>query len=345
MNQPIEEPQPILAGQNWHCELFEPRHAQGVARLFLSVYGRGYPIRAYIEPQLIIEENAAGRIISCVAVTDAGDVVGHESMFRSAGCDRVYELGAGAVDQAYRGGKGIFTRMHAFLEETGPQRFAVEGVFGESVCNHIISQKMCLNFGYVTCAVEVDLMPAAAYEVEKSAAGRVASLVDFHTLVPKPHRVFVPPVYAPQLDFIYRGLDDRRELEPAGTLRLPETPCRIEQRHFDFAQVARLAVYETGADFATVLQAAENSARDKGATVIQVWLNLAEPWVDTAVGHLRQKGYFCGGLLPRCLDADALLMTRIFHRPHWEQMVLLSERSKAIVAMARADWEQTLIGQ
>lgn len=343
MNQPIEEHQPILPGQNWHCELFEPRHAEGVARLFLSVYGRGYPIRAYIEPQLLIEENAAGRIISCVAVTDGGDVVGHESLFRIAGCDRVYETGAGAVDQAYRGGRGIFTEMHAFLERTGPQRFPVEVIFGESVCNHIISQKMCLKFGYVTCAVEVDLMPAAAYEKEQSAVGRVASLADFHTLVPKCHRVFIPPVYAEQLDFIYRGLDDKRDIQSAGGAMPPAKPSRIEQRHFDFAQVTRMAAFETGSDFATVFQAAQTHARDRGSAVIQVWLNLAEPWIDATVAHLRKKGYFCGGVLPRWLDTDALLMTRIFHRPSWEQMQILSDRSKAIVAMARADWEKTLV--
>jgi len=104
-----------------------------------------------------------------------------------------------------------------------------------------------------------------------------------------------------------------------------------------------LAVYESGSDFATVFQQAELLARQRGTTVIQVWLTLAEPWIDAAVAHLREKGYFCGGVLPRWLDADALLMTRIFHRPSWEQMQLLSERSKAIVAMAKADWEQTLI--
>lgn len=97
----------IEAGQPWEVYRFEPRDAEGVVRLFHSIYGAGYPVRTYVEPQLLIEENAAHRIISSVAKTPDGDIVGHNALFNSAPHSGTYESGAGLVHAAYRGGKGI----------------------------------------------------------------------------------------------------------------------------------------------------------------------------------------------------------------------------------------------
>ncbi|MEW6669650.1 MAG: hypothetical protein AB1512_30950 [Thermodesulfobacteriota bacterium] len=329
------------AGLQWQVELFRPEYAEPVTRLFLSVYGRGYPIPTYIDPDALTRENGRGSIISCVARTPRGDVVGFEALYNSAPFSGIYETGAGVVHSFYRGGKGIFTEMTAFLQEVGQREFGVEGVYGESVCNHVFTQKMCHSLGWVTHAVEVDLMPASAYVKEASASGRVASLLDFKTLRKKRHRAYIPGVYVNQLRFMYAGLDDERDLSLSESRFPPDSRTHVEARHFDFAQVMRLAVRKAGADFASSFDREERQARDKGVTVIQAWLNLSEPWVGAAVDVLRGKGYFLGGLLPRWFDADGLLLTRVFHRPHWEGMQVQFERAGKIVQMAREDWERT----
>ena len=111
MNGDAREACDIEPGQEWEVDLFRPEDAEGVVRIFRSVYGAGYPVRTYVEPQRLIEENAARRTISSVARTPRGDVVGHNALFNSASHPGTYESGAGAVHAAYRGGKGIFTRM------------------------------------------------------------------------------------------------------------------------------------------------------------------------------------------------------------------------------------------
>ncbi|BBO91339.1 MFS transporter [Desulfosarcina ovata] len=66
----------IEPGQSWDVFRFEPKDANGVARLFRAVYGDGYPVRTYVEPDLLIRENAAMRVVSSVVRTPGGDIDG-----------------------------------------------------------------------------------------------------------------------------------------------------------------------------------------------------------------------------------------------------------------------------
>jgi len=83
--------------------------------------------------------------------------------------------------------------------------------FGEPVCHHIYIQKAALaNLSFMETAIEIDLMPAEAYEKEKSASGRVSTLLMFITVVPKPHTVHIPKMYSEYFGHIYNGFDDVR---------------------------------------------------------------------------------------------------------------------------------------
>jgi len=329
----------IAGGQEWTVDLFRPEDAEGVALLFLAVYGEGYPIRTYVDPQLLARENAAGRVISSVARTPKGNIVGHNALFHSAPYERIRESGAGLVHAAYRGGQGIFTAMVEHGGKAGAERFGIEGVYGESVCNHVFSQRMCRSLGWRSQAVEVDLMPAAAYTAEGSAPGRVSSLLDFKTLVTKEHTVYLPAVYRRALDVIYAGLDDARRAEPSNGSPPSGSQTELRPRVFDFARVARVAVECAGSDFGDAVASEEGRLVEKGVAVIQMWLRLDCPWVGWTADRLRARGYFLGGLLPRWFDADGLLMQKIMARPGWEDMKIAFDRGREIVRLAREDWE------
>ncbi|MBF0475216.1 MAG: hypothetical protein HQK59_05165 [Deltaproteobacteria bacterium] len=330
----------IEPGQSWEIDLLRPEDAAGVAGLFLMVYGKDYPIKTYIDPDLLTAENAAGRTISSVARTPKGDIVGHNALFCSAASDVIRESGSGVVAPGYRGGHGIFSQMIIHGQEVGAKKFGIAGIYGESVLNHVFSQKACRTVGWITQAVEVDLMPASAYAKEKSATGRVSNLVEFMTLIPRPHTVYLPQVYQEALEYIYGGLDDTRDLLSSQEGLPAQIKTRIVTQVFDFAQVARLAVHDAGQDFAAAIDQEEAALRSRGVVVIQVWLKLSWPWVAAAVDHLRQRGYLLGGLLPRGFDDDGLLMQKIIRRPNWEGMQLEFDRGKRIVDLAKTDWAE-----
>jgi hypothetical protein len=342
MNNDTPERYDIEPGQDWEVGLFRPEDAEGVVRIFRSVYGDGYPVRTYVDSQLLTKENAARTIISSVARTPRGDVVGHNALFNSAAHPGTYEVGAGAVHAAYRGGKGIFTQMvdHGLeVAATFPQ---VNAVFGEPVCNHIYSQKLVDKAGFVLRALEVDLMPAAAFEKEASASGRVAAFLAFRTYRPKPHTVYLPAVYLDILRFLYDNLDDDRDFRLSEDAVPPGTVSDIRPRIFDFAGVARIAVHKPGVDFSSEIDGLERELRERHVQVIQIWLNLTYPWVGESVETLRRRGYFLGGALPRWFDSDGLLMQKILKRPDWEQICLYGDRAAEILKQVLADWKRSI---
>ncbi len=332
----------IAPGQEWQIDLFRPEDAAGVADLFRAVYGADYPIRTYIEPELLIKENAARRVISSVAKTLNGDIVGHNALFQSAPYKKIYESGAGAVHKDYRGGNGIFTKMIAHGIEVGHQDFGVELVYGEAVCNHVFSQKACYKLDLITRALEVDLMPAAAYNKEKSATGRVAATLCFKTLRPKPHTVYLPAAYEEQLQFIYANLDDKRTLKSARQTLPQDVKTKLDVEVFKFANVVRIAVLEAGADFIEALEEKEAELQKEGIKVFQIWLKLTTESIGDAVTRLRESGYFFGGILPRWFDGDGLLMQKTVDRPNWDEIQIYYKNDQKLAAMVRADWEQSV---
>ncbi|MDA8134220.1 MAG: hypothetical protein M0T82_06315 [Desulfobacteraceae bacterium] len=333
---------PIEPGQEWTVESFTPKDAPGVTQLFLGIYGAGYPVRIYVEPDLLIEENRSGRVISSVAKTAKGDIVGHNALFNSAPCKNVFETGAGLVHADYRGGHGIFSQMTVHGLTKGRERPDVEQVFGEPVCNHPFSQKLGHNQGFITRAIEVNLMPAAAYAKEAGATGRVTTLMNFKTLKPAPCTVYIPKVYETLFPVFYEDLDDERQFALSAQPLSSQRSTGLDTQVFNFAQVARVAVKDLGRDFHGVMQAEEERLLQLGIRVIQAWLSSGDPCVGEAVDCLRSSGYFFGGVLPRWFDSDGILMEKILDIPVWEEINLYLERAQTLMALIRKDWEEVL---
>jgi hypothetical protein len=342
MNVDSDKNQDIEPGQKWVVDLFRPEDAEGVARLFRSVYGEGYAVRTYLEPQLLIQENAAQRTISSVARTPRGDVVGHNALFNSAAHPGTYESGAGAVHAAYRGGKGIFTRMVDHGLDVAKTLSRVNAVFCEPVCNHIYSQKLTDKAGFVLRALEVDLISAKAHEKEGGPSGRVAAFLCFRTFRPQPHAVYLPAAYQHVLGFFYDGLDDSRDFRISKKGLTVGAVSKIRSQIFDSAGVARIAVDEAGSDFSARMESLERELHERKIEVIQIWLDLSSPWGGEAVDTLRERGYFLGGVLPRWFDSDGLLMQKILQRPNWEGISLYGDRAAQILKIVQADWERSI---
>lgn len=324
---------------------FHPQDAEGISRLVRSVYGEHYPIRLFYDSKAILEANQEGRYLSFVARTESGDVVGVTHLFPSTPNPTLLECGVGMVHRDYRG-SGFNTRiLHYIYEEYVPTDSKIEAVFGEAVCNHTIQHKLARKFGFVETAIEVALMPAEAYSKENSAAGRVATMDAFRTYRKKPHRVYLPEAYGDFLQAIYACLDDQREIAISEMKPSEAGSSVIDLEVFDFARVARLAVRTIGADFAEVFDAMEKQALSRKVVVLQAWLDLGTPWVGQAVEALRKRGYFLGGLLPRWFDSDGLLLQKLLCPGDYDQIHLLSDFSKSMLAYIQKDHHRALSDQ
>lgn len=330
----------VEPGQEVEIGLLRPEDAEGAAKCFLAVYGKNYPVRTYIDPEQLAKANEEKTVISSVARTAGGQVVGHNALFSSAPCPKIRESGAGVVLPSYRA-QGLFEKMTDHGIKVAAPQNGIELGYGEPVCNHPFSQKLCHGLGWVSMAMEVDLMPAAVYSKEKSAKSRVATFLDFVPVTPCSRTVYLPQAYDKELRFLYDGYVEERTLKPSDGEPPAGSRSQIKTDVFQFAQVARMAVHEAGEDLAEAVAKEEAAAASQGCKVLQAWLKLSSPHVEASVEALRQAGWFLGGVLPRWFDDDGLLMQKMDHQPSWDDIVIVFDRAKEIAKFVRKDWERT----
>jgi len=320
--------------------LFKPEDAEGVTKLFTEIYGDGYPAKAVYNPEELIAAFEKRDNIPIVVRTPDNRVIGYSSLFRAAPDKGVYDKGNGVVSPDYRN-SGVISMIFQYVKKILPGMNDVNMFFGEPVCNHTHIQKAAISvLPVVETALEVDLMPAKAYEKEKSASGRVSTLLMFMTVTPKPHTVHVPDTYADYFKYIYDGFDDRRILLQSEEDIPFLLQTRIDTQIFDRAGIARVAVHEAGSDFEKVFLSEEQRLQSQNIEATQVWLKLSWPWIGRIVDLLRGKGYFFGGILPQWFGEDGLLMQKILSQPNWQEIHLFSDRAKKILEFVKADWQQ-----
>jgi hypothetical protein len=323
--------------QEIEIDFFRDEDAPGIARLFRQVYGEGYPIRTYYLPDQLIEENAAGNIISCVARTPDGEVVGHNALVLMDSATHLYENAAGAVLPTFRG-QAIFPRLFEHTIVNTSKRFGVEGIIGEPVCSHTHVQKMCLQLNFKESGLEVDLMPAAAYGMEPGGARRVSVLLGFFMHKPTVQTVHLPMVYQDELEYLYSGLNVERAFVSSKGDLPTEGGSQGSMKLFDMAQVARIRINSIGPNFDSFIARLEGEAHEEGIVIFQIWLPLSSPFTTAATDILRSHGYFLGGVLPCFSNGDGLLMQKISQAPDWEAIRLFSERAQRIGEMIKRDW-------
>lgn len=338
MGQEKSDPQ-VEPGQEVEVGLCRLDVAQGVAECFRAVYGQDYPIKTYYHPSEFTAALERDEIISVVARTSQGQVVGVVNLFTCAPFAGIYEVGAGLVLPTYRQRHLNNDMIKYLLEVVIPQRGVPMG-YGEAVLNHLYQQRTQHALGYMPTALAVDQMPAAAYSKEASATGRVAVLMAFRSYQPHTRLVRLPPRYDAALRQIYGGIDLDREFmssDPKAELR---GATEFKTQVFDFAHTARVAVHQIGADLASRIDALLTEMRARGVVVVQIWLRLDSPQIGAAVEVLRARGFFLGGVMPRWFDEDGLFLQWVHGQPNWREIQILPGKNQVVFDLVQQDWQQ-----
>lgn len=324
-----------------HFEPFQPGDAEQVARLFVEVYGDAYPIRRVYDPQQLIQSAQSGTYFPFVARTAEGQVVSYAALCQSAPFKGIYELVQGIVSSDFRGG-GIGRAMFEHVEHLMTTLPGAEIYFGESVCNHLHTQKTSSLIKSIETGLEVDLMPGAVYANDTPDTGRIAVLDGFRTIVSKPHHLYLPEAYEEIIRFIYDSFDDHRTLSLA-TDTIPDGErTELSIKLFEPINVARLALTSVGPDLEQVLSSHEQALMQQQIKVLQLWIPSTWPWLGKVVDSLRDRGYFFGGVFPRWFDDDAIMLQKLSDRPNWDGIKLYSERAQKIRDAVYADWLSTV---
>lgn len=308
------------------CMLENQEQAVGVAALFREVYGQSYPVSLYYQPGELWNEHQAGRLHSAVGLDVDGSVVSHCALYSSAPNPRLLEAGAGLVHPRARR-DGVFSRTFAVALSFAQERELCDWIVTEAVCNHVATQKLASRYGFVDTALEIDLMPAAAYTREASAQGRVSTLLSFLPLQDQGGGVCLPTRYRHALLEIYGRLGVRRQMSASP---LPTAAVsRVTMWRNEVAGLLRVTVHELGEDLEDYLA--------DSAEVMQLLLPLDSEGLDRALVRARARGFFLAGLLPAWSGADNLMLQRLSAPIDWEQIALETDSAHSLMSTLKDD--------
>lgn len=318
----------------------KPGDGQGIAQLFYSVYGDRYPVEDYYVPESIERLNAEGALLTVVARLESGAVAGQGAYYQSSPPNKaLFEFGQLLVAPEYRNSLMV-AKIVREMDRLSRTMAQAQGFFGEAVCTHLVTQKLVDKQGYAECGLEVSLMPAGAYEKEGAGAQRVSCLLGAR--VDRDHRMplHLPDRYRQEMELILRGFSLDREVSFSAMDAPLATESSFDSRTFDFASVERVQVTTVGSDFIDVVRALDQDAKRRNLAVVQVFVNTGGPGAVFAVEALRARGFILGGLVPLWFGPDGLLMQKLYVEPEFEAINLFSDRSKALLAFIRADWDR-----
>lgn len=322
-------PKSIAPGQDVTVDFFQPDDAEGVARLYYAIYADTFAIDYVYDPERIREANQGPDLHHVVARTSAGEVVGVSALFRVPPGKGILEAGGLMLLPEYRLGTLIF-RLIDLTQQTARDRLHLNAMFGQSVTDHLTTQKINARYGYRGLALEMESMPARP----EGGGGRISLLNEFLVLNDIAHPVYLPEAYAPLLREMYGDLGLKREFldgaEPKGNTawELTEMPA---------ASLAKMLVTEIGTDFPDVLRKLAAEHLELHALHLQLPLtHCALPW---AVELAREHGFCLGGLLPLWTDRDVLLLQKLAQRPDFSAPALLTDEAQGLLEQIRLDWE------
>jgi len=334
----------IPTGQAFELDRFRPEDAAGVAQLFYTIYGEKYPVVDYYVPEEIVRLNREGKLFTVVGRLPSGEIAGQGAYFQSSPPNKaLFEFGLMLVAPEYR------NSTLAFKLAMGMDRFSrtmsqAQGFFGEAVCTHLLTQKLCSRHEYFECGLEVALMPAGAYEKEGAGAQRVSCLLGARVDRDRRAALYLPECYKQEIACILEGVTLDRDIRPSSESVSQSAKTVFESEVFDFAQVVRCQVSSAGADFPDRMDELDARARRDGLAVVQTFVNLGDPGAAFAVETLRGRGFFFGGFLPIWFGSDGLFMQKLYVEPEFENINLFDEKSKRLLALIRKDYDRA-VGQ
>ncbi len=266
--------------------LVQPEEAVGVSRCLYHAYGYSYTgYENVYRPEWVREMNRQGRLISAVAVTESGEVVGHTALIRMLADRQVYEMGQGAVVPRYRG-QGLLRQLVLFLVEEARRR-QLRKLYADPVTSHLFAQKVVLDLGFCESALMLGAVGPEETHPEPSSL-----MIAVRSLTPEGScRLHLPPEYA---DILQRTLTclklDRELLEPASS----RPPLRGGLT-WGLQAASRRALFHVDRVGRTTPRELKRCLSEVPAPLQLVDLELADPHAASLIEQLREHGFgYCG---------------------------------------------------
>jgi len=302
----------LAASHPCQVRRFSPADALEVARTVYKAYGYSYPFEDMYYPERLSAHNAAGRLVSAVAVAPSGEVIGHAALLLFDAASAIVEVGLAAVKPAARG-QGCLTRLTEFLRDEARRR-GYTAVYARTVTSHTVSQKVTAHLGFTPVGLMLGFGPATLSfrHLREHLPQRESLLVEYLPLQPvNPGTLYLPERHREMLAALYRRLGAHPELSAAPCALPPDVATRSLTRLKSRALptgFAAIIMQDYGSDAVTAVHARLQDLIRQHYEVIFLYLDLADPLTCALGPQFEALGFFFAGLLPGAHGLQALLL-------------------------------------
>ena len=304
--EPFRRDELPAQAQAYSIRRLRSEDAPWVSRLVFRAYGYTYPIEDLYYPERIVSLNKEGKLVSAVAESASGEIVGYCALKRPT-LRAVAEVGQAVVNPAHRGRK-LLERMHAFLEKEA-LRHGVVGLAALPVTGHVFSQKATDKLGSKVCGLLLGLLPRTVVFRklrDEPLPQRESCLFYFKYLkTPGMSRIYAPERHHEILRGIYDHLGISVEFRQPG---LVEGASLLEVHANSALGVGEIVIQQIGAETAAEVRQARRDLCDlAGAAVIYLQIPLSQPGAPKLCRSIEREGFFFSALCPGFAeDGDAL---------------------------------------
>jgi serine/threonine-protein kinase RsbW len=332
--------------EEYGVRLMEPGDAVEIARCVYKTYGYTYPGESVYFPERVVTMNQSGEMVSAVAVTKAGQVIGHCALSGEPG-DRVMEVGQAVVAPAYRG-RGVLKELMDLLMDGARQR-GLAGLFVQAVTIHPFSQRVALKYGFCESAILLGYAHRQVHMAEfadQELPQRESVIYGYQPLAGEARcPVFAPAHHRSMTARIYRNLGLERELgdpQEPGSGSEPGPPSEVPRFSLStkVVSVLGLGLMEIAGYGPGIEQEVKDKLRDlcrEGIAVVYLNLPLGDAQTATLCRRFEELGFFFSGIQPRPGGKD-LLGLQYLAGPHvdYDLLQIHSDFGKELLAYIRA---------
>lgn len=307
-----EEAEPPRATDQVSLRLMVAEDAISLSRCVYRSYGYTYATDFVYYPEQIVAKLDNGQLVSCVAINEAQEVVGHLAMQLDSAQAMTGETGIAVVDPRYRGRK-LFELMKDYVVGEARRR-GMFGLYSEAVAVHVFTQKGNLSLGARETGCLLGFTPEnmvfRKIREDQSNGRQTAILFYLPIKDAPPATIYAPPRHRDIMDAIYAHNGVERSIFPApayATLHdLSDQPTRLVSEAKARSARAFITIHGYGADVLTAVHGELTHLCAHGMACIYLDLPLSDPFSAVMCKAFEAMGFFFAGLLVEPATGDSL---------------------------------------
>ncbi len=303
-----------------------------ISKCAYSSYGYSYINEDIYFPDRIWNQNQTGELISLVAVTKDGKIMGHTALEREERDPLFPQLGMAFVMPRYRGQGCLNKAVPLLIDLARENEFT--GVYGRGITTHPYSQKSLLKFGFSETALLLSSGPGREYRgiVEGLTKRESVMLLSLMLTKTQKNRLYAPVKHQPIIEKIYENLGLKIRFG-ANTKNKPALPPQsvITIKTEQVNQVAHIYILEYGTHVMDEISRNLRSLCLDRIETIYLHLTMTDPYMLDFSPGFEKMDFFFAGIMPASSGKEEFILQYLNnYRIEYEKIKVASDMGNAL---------------